>query len=131
MIYTFSISTRLRTIDKKIFYGSFLSLMLIIISGWFGGQIAQNINGENMINQHTVSIHLYLAMLIVIIMVRYLSFRDLFKFFGPTKKTGQNTQCACRMIFWHVWRARGSPGKKPTKITAARRLTFLLCPKLK
>ena len=45
-------------------------------------------------------------------MVSYLSFRDLFKFFGPTKKTGQNTQCACRMIFWHVLRARGSPGKR-------------------
>ena len=82
MIYTFSISTKVRTIDKKIFYSSFISLVLIIISGWFGGQIAQNINGENMINQHTVSIHLYLAMLIVIIMV-YTSHRS-FLLMNPT-----------------------------------------------
>ena len=101
MMYTFYISIDLRKIDRKIFYGSFLSLVLIIISGWFGGQIAQNINGENVISQHTVSIHLYLAMLIVITMV-YTSHRS-YLMINPTvehdSKYSKNTLPIIYIIF--------------------------------
>ena len=55
--------------DKIIFYGSLSSLLLIIIAGWFGGQIAQSIDGTNVMHQHSVSIHLYIAILTIISLV--------------------------------------------------------------
>jgi len=69
MIFTFYKSIYIFKIDKIIFYGSLTSLLLIIIAGWFGGQIAQNIDGTNVMYQHSVSIHLYIAILTIISLV--------------------------------------------------------------
>ena len=69
MLFTFYKSIYLFKIDKIIFYGSLSSLLLIIIAGWFGGQIAQNIDGINIMHQHSVSIHLYIAILTIISIV--------------------------------------------------------------
>ena len=69
MLFTFFKSFGVYKKDKILFYGSFLSLLLIIIAGWIGGQIATNIDGENIIFQHTVSIHLYIAILTTISLV--------------------------------------------------------------
>ena len=66
MLFTFYKSIYIFKYDKIIFYGSLSSLLLIIIAGWFGGQIAQNIDGENIMHQHSVSIHLYIAILTII-----------------------------------------------------------------
>jgi cytochrome c oxidase assembly protein subunit 15 len=66
MLITFYKSIYIFKYDKIIFYGSLSSLLLIIIAGWFGGQIAQNIDGENIMHQHSVSIHLYIAILTII-----------------------------------------------------------------
>ncbi len=69
MIYTFLKSFYFFKREKILFYGSLCSLLLIIIAGWIGGQIATNINGENIIYQHSVSIHLYIAILTTISLV--------------------------------------------------------------
>ena len=69
MLFTFYKSIYVFKIDKIIFYGSLTSLLLIIIAGWFGGQIAQNIDGTNIMHQHSVSIHLYIAILTIISLV--------------------------------------------------------------
>ena len=69
MLFTFFKSIYVFKYDKIIFYGSLSSLILIIIAGWFGGQIAQNIDGINVMHQHSVSIHLYIAMLTIISLV--------------------------------------------------------------
>ena len=69
MLYTFYKSFNVFKKDKTLFYGSFSSLLLIIIAGWFGGQIATNIDGTNIIYQHSVSIHLYIAILATISLV--------------------------------------------------------------
>ena len=61
MVYTFIKSFYVYKHDKILFFGSFCSLILIIIAGWIGGQIATNIDGQNIIFQHSVSIHLYIA----------------------------------------------------------------------
>ena len=66
MLITFYKSIYIFKFDKIIFYGSLSSLLLIIIAGWFGGQIAQNIDGQNIMHQHSVSIHLYIAILTII-----------------------------------------------------------------
>ena len=66
MLITFYKSIYIFKYDKIIFYGSLSSLLLIIIAGWFGGQIAQNIDGQNIMHQHSVSIHLYIAILTII-----------------------------------------------------------------
>ena len=42
---------------------------MIIIGGWFGVQIAQSIDGTNVMHQHSVSIHLYIAILTIISLV--------------------------------------------------------------
>ena len=49
MLFTFYKSFSVYKSDKLLFYGSFTSLLLIIIAGWIGGQIATNIDGENII----------------------------------------------------------------------------------
>ena len=69
MLFTFYKSFYVFKYDKIIFYGSLASLLFIIIAGWFGGQIAQNINGTNVMYQHSVSIHLYIAILTIISLV--------------------------------------------------------------
>ena len=69
MLFTFYKSIYVFKIDKIIFYGSLSSLLLVIIAGWFGGQIAQNIDGTNIMHQHSVSIHLYIAILTIISIV--------------------------------------------------------------
>ena len=69
MLFTFYKSIYVFKNDKIIFYGSLASLLLIIVAGWFGGQIAQNIDGTNVIYQHSVSIHLYIAILTIISLV--------------------------------------------------------------
>ena len=69
MLFTFYKSFYVFKYDKIIFYGSLSSLLLIIIAGWFGGQIAQNIDGINIMHQHSVSIHLYIAILTIISLV--------------------------------------------------------------
>ncbi len=69
MLYTFLKSFYVFKKDKFLFYGSFCSLLLIIIAGWFGGQIATSIDGQNIIYQHSVSIHLYIAILTTISLV--------------------------------------------------------------
>jgi len=69
MLFTFYKSINVFKIDKIIFYGSLSSLLLVIIAGWFGGQIAQNIDGTNIMHQHSVSIHLYIAILTIISIV--------------------------------------------------------------
>jgi len=69
MLFTFYKSFGVYKSDKLLFYGSFTSLLLIIIAGWIGGQIATNIDGENIIFQHTVSVHLYIAILTTISLV--------------------------------------------------------------
>mgnify|MGYP001434994405 CR=1 FL=1 len=69
MLYTFFKSFYVFKKDKVLFYGSLNSLLLIIIAGWFGGQIATNIEGTNIIYQHSVSIHLYIAILATISLV--------------------------------------------------------------
>ena len=69
MIYTFIKSFYFFKRIKTIFYGSLISLLFIIIAGWFGGQIAENINGTNIIYQYSVSIHLYIAILTIISLV--------------------------------------------------------------
>ena len=69
MLFTFYKSFYVFKYDKIIFYGSLTSLLFIIIAGWFGGQIAQNINGTNVMYQHSVSIHLYIAILTIISVV--------------------------------------------------------------
>ena len=69
MLFTFYKSIYAFKYDKIIFYGSLSSLILIIVAGWFGGQIAQNIDGINVMHQHSVSIHLYIAMLTIISLV--------------------------------------------------------------
>ena len=51
------------------FYGSLISLVLVIIAGWFGGQIANNVEYINVMSQHSVSIHLYIAILTLISIV--------------------------------------------------------------
>ena len=69
MIYTFVKSFYFFKQVQTLFYGSLLSLLFIIIAGWFGGQIAENINGTNIIYQYSVSIHLYIAILTVISLI--------------------------------------------------------------
>ena len=69
MLFTFYKSIYVFKIDKIIFYGSLSSLLLVIVAGWFGGQIAQNIDGINIMHQHSVSIHLYIAILTIISLV--------------------------------------------------------------
>ena len=69
MLITFYKSVYVFKYDKIIFYGSLCSLILIVIAGWFGGQIAQNIDGINVMHQHSVSIHLYIAILTIISLV--------------------------------------------------------------
>lgn len=69
MIYTFFKSFYVYKKDKILFFGSLCSLILIIIAGWIGGQIATNIDGQNIIFQHSVSIHLYIAILTTISLV--------------------------------------------------------------
>ena len=69
MIYTFVKSFYFFKQFQTLFYGSLLSLLFIIIAGWFGGQIAENINGTNIIYQYSVSIHLYIAILTVISLI--------------------------------------------------------------
>ena len=69
MLFTFFKSILLIKTNKSLFVGSSISLLLIIIAGWFGGQIADNIDGINIIYQHSVSIHLYIAILSVISIV--------------------------------------------------------------
>tara|TARA_B100001250_G_scaffold285356_1_gene247438 strand:+ start:1575 stop:2525 length:951 start_codon:yes stop_codon:yes gene_type:complete len=69
MLFTFCKSIYVFKIDKIIFYGSLSSLLLVIVAGWFGGQIAQNIDGINIMHQHSVSIHLYIAILTIISLV--------------------------------------------------------------
>jgi cytochrome c oxidase assembly protein subunit 15 len=69
MLYTFLKSFYVFKRDKVLFYGSLSSLLLIIISGWLGGQIATSIDGQNIIYQHSVSIHLYVAILTTISLV--------------------------------------------------------------
>ena len=69
MLYTFFKSFYVFKTDKLLFYGSLSSLLLIIIAGWFGGQIATSIDGENIIYQHSVSIHLYIAILTTISLI--------------------------------------------------------------
>ena len=69
MLFTFYQSIYVFKNDKIIFYGSLTSLLLIIVAGWFGGQIAQNIDGTNVMYQHSVSIHLYIAILTIISLV--------------------------------------------------------------
>jgi len=69
MLFTFYKSISLIKTYKSLFIGSGISLLLIIIAGWFGGQIADNIDGTNVIYQHSVSIHLYIAILTVISLV--------------------------------------------------------------
>ena len=69
MLFTFYKSIYVFKNDQIIFYGSLTSLLLIIIAGWFGGQIAQNIDGTNVMYQHSVSIHLYIAILTIISLV--------------------------------------------------------------
>ena len=49
MIYTFVKSFYFFKQFQTLFYGSLLSLLFIIIAGRFGGQIAENINGTNII----------------------------------------------------------------------------------
>ena len=69
MIYTFVKSFYFFKQFQTLFYGSLLSLLFIIIAGWFGGQIAENINGTNIIYQYSVSIHLYIAILTIISLI--------------------------------------------------------------
>ena len=69
MIYTFVKSFYFFKQVQTLFYGSLLSLLFIIIAGWFGGQIAENINGTNIIYQYSVSIHLYIAILTIISLI--------------------------------------------------------------
>ena len=69
MLYTFFKSFYVFKTDKILFYGSLSSLLLIIIAGWFGGQIATSIDGQNIIYQHSVSIHLYIAILTTISLI--------------------------------------------------------------
>ena len=69
MLYTFFKSFYVFKKDKILFYGSLSSLLLIIIAGWFGGQIATSIDGQNIIYQHSVSIHLYIAILTTISLI--------------------------------------------------------------
>ena len=69
MLYTFLKSFYVFKRDKILFYGSLSSLLLVIISGWLGGQIATSIDGQNIIYQHSVSIHLYVAILTTISLV--------------------------------------------------------------
>ena len=69
MLYTFFKSIPIIKSNKDLFYGSLISLILIIVAGWFGGQIATSINGENIIYQNSVSIHLYIAILTIISLV--------------------------------------------------------------
>ena len=69
MLYTFFKSFYVFKTDKLLFYGSLSSLLLIIIAGWFGGQIATSIDGQNIIYQHSVSIHLYIAILTTISLI--------------------------------------------------------------
>ena len=69
MLYTFFKSFNVFKKDQILFYGSLSSLLLIILAGWFGGQIATNIDGTNIIYQHSVSIHLYIAILTTISLV--------------------------------------------------------------
>jgi cytochrome c oxidase assembly protein subunit 15 len=69
MLYTFLKSFYIFKRDKILFYGSLSSLLLVIISGWLGGQIATSIDGQNIIYQHSVSIHLYVAILTTISLV--------------------------------------------------------------
>ncbi len=69
MLYTFYKSIKVYKYDRQIFYGSFISLTMVIIAGWVGGQIAQNIDGNNVMSQYSVSIHLYIAMITLISIV--------------------------------------------------------------
>jgi heme a synthase len=69
MLYTFFKSFYVYKENKLLFYGSLTSLVLIIIAGWFGGQIATSIDGQNIIYQHSVSIHLYIAILATISLI--------------------------------------------------------------
>tara|TARA_B100002052_G_scaffold158955_1_gene144826 strand:- start:2520 stop:3476 length:957 start_codon:yes stop_codon:yes gene_type:complete len=69
MLVTFYKSIYVFKYDKQIFYGSLTSLILVIIAGWFGGQIANNVEGINIMSQHSVSIHLYIAILTLISIV--------------------------------------------------------------
>ena len=69
MLFTFYKSINIFKKDKIIFYGSLISLLLVILSGWLGGQIAENIDGTNVMYQYSVSIHLYIAILTIISLV--------------------------------------------------------------
>ena len=69
MLFTFFKSIPFFKKNHSLFIGSLTSLLFVIIAGWFGGQIADNIDGENVIYQHSVSIHLYIAILTVISLV--------------------------------------------------------------
>jgi cytochrome c oxidase assembly protein subunit 15 len=69
MLYTFFKSIPIIKSNKELFYGSLISLLLILVAGWFGGQIATSIDGENIIYQNSVSIHLYIAILTIISLV--------------------------------------------------------------
>ena len=98
MLYTFRKSFFVK--DKIIFYGSLVSLLFIVIAGWFGGQIAENINGTNVVYQHSVSIHLYIAILTIISLV-YTTNRSFLLMF-PNIEQNSNYTSFTLLLFYSI-----------------------------
>ena len=96
MLYTFRKSFLVK--DKMIFYGSLTSLLFIIIAGWFGGQIAENINGINVVYQHSVSIHLYIAILTIISLV-YTTNRSFILMFSNIEENSNYTSSTTFLLY--------------------------------
>jgi len=98
MLYTFFRSFYVFKRDKILFYGSLISLCLVIISGWIGGQIATSIDGQNIIYQHSVSIHLYIAFLTVISLV-YTTNRGFIVMFPNLEEKSNYSSYASILLF--------------------------------
>ena len=99
MMYTFVKSFYVFKNDKMLFYGSLNSLILIIIAGWIGGQIATNINGTNIIYQHSVSIHLYIAILTTISLV-YTTNRGFIKIFPKIEQNSHYSPLTINLLIY-------------------------------
>jgi len=98
MLYTFFKSFYVFKKDKMLFYGSLISLCLIIISGWIGGQIATSIDGKNIIYQNSVSIHLYIAFLTIISLV-YTTNRGFIAIFPNIEEKSNYSSYASILLF--------------------------------
>ena len=99
MIYTFFKSFYVFKKDRMLFYGSLSSLLLIIIAGWIGGQIATNIDGTNIIYQHSVSIHLYIAILATVSLV-YTTNKGFMNIYPKIEQNSEYSPYVVKLLFF-------------------------------